>query len=82
MKRRVSFANSIEQMLLPCADSLFPNLQKTFNSWSLITVIGSSSDVHRCQGCLTPDDLEIVDTSSISGNVCRGVCPAFKSIPC
>ena len=82
MKHRVSFANSIEQALLPCADSLFPNLQKTFNSWSLTTLIGSSGHVHRSQGCLTPDDLEMLETSSISGSVCRDVCPAFQSIPC
>ena len=34
------------------------------------------------QGYWTPDDLELVNRSSISGNVCRDVCPAFQNIPC
>ena len=38
----MSFANSIEQVLLPCANSSFLNLQTTSRSWSLI---GSSSDI-------------------------------------
>ena len=42
MQRRMSFANSIEQVLLPCANSSFLNLQTTSRSWSLI---GSSSDI-------------------------------------
>ena len=36
MQRPLSFANSIEQVLLPCTDSLFPNSQNTFNSWALV----------------------------------------------